>query len=73
MDARGGGIEMNTPEELFALGRYCENLIGADVTLGIFYSKTKNKHTLTIFNNKQEIIKRIPFEEIVKEYGVEEL
>lgn len=64
---------MNTPEELFAVGRYCENLIGADVKLGIFYNKAKNKRTLTIFDNEGKIVKQIPFEEIVKGYGVEEV
>ena len=58
---------MNTPEELFAVGRYCENLIGADVKLA------KNKRTLTIFDNEGKIVKQIPLEEIVKEYGVEEV
>lgn len=65
-------IGTNTPEELFALGRYCENLIGADVTLGVFYNNIKDKHNLIIFN-KRKIIKQIPLEEIVKEYGVEEV
>lgn len=64
---------MNTPEELFALGRYCENLIGADVELEIFYNKVKNKHNLVIFDNEGKIVKQIPLEEIVKEYGVEEV
>jgi len=64
---------MNTPEELFALGRYCENLIGADVTLGIFYNNVRDKHNLIIFDSEGKIVKQVPFEEIVKEYGVEEV
>ena len=42
------------------------------MTLGVFYNNIKDKHNLIIFN-KRKIIKQIPLEEIVKEYGVEEV